>query len=89
MDRVAVDCLGPLPVSNSGNRHKVLFSDYMSRWPEAWAVPDTTAETIARLLVDEIIPRHGAPRSLLSDRGKNFLSTLVAEVCKLDRKSVV
>ena len=55
----------------------------MSRWPEAWAVPDTTAETIARLLVDEIIPRHGAPRSLLSDRGKNFLSTLVAEVCKL------
>ena len=38
---------------------------------------------IARLLVDEIIARHGAPRVLLSDRGTNFLSRLVAEVCKI------
>ena len=35
--------------------------------------------------MDEIIPRHGAPRTLLSDRGKNFLSELVKEVCKLHR----
>ena len=41
------------------------------------------AVTIARLLTDEIIPRHGAPRTLLSDRGKNFLSNLVREVCNL------
>ena len=38
---------------------------------------------IARLLVNEIIARHGAPRVLLSDRGTNFLSKLVAEVCKI------
>ena len=34
------------------------------------------------LLVDEIIARHGAPKVLLSDRGKNFLSKLVAEVLR-------
>ena len=38
---------------------------------------------IARLLVNEIIARHGASRVLLSDRGTNFLSKLVAEVCKI------
>ena len=38
---------------------------------------------IARLLVDEIIARHGAPRVLLSDRGTNFLSKLAAGVCKI------
>ena len=27
------------------------------------------------------MPRHGAPRTLLSDRGSNFLSSLVKEVC--------
>ena len=38
---------------------------------------------IARLLVNEIRARHGAPKVLLSDRGNNFLSKLVAEVCKI------
>ena len=38
---------------------------------------------IVCLLVDEIIARHGAPRVLLSDRGTNFLSKLVAGVYKI------
>lgn len=47
------------------------------------SVRNIDADTIAKLLVNEIIPRHGAPRTLLSDRGTNFLSHLVREVCKL------
>lgn len=50
---------------------------------EAFAVPTQTAETIAKLLVEEIFCRHGAPEHLLSDRGTNFLSDLVREVCHL------
>ena len=82
-DRVAVDCLGPLPPSILGNRYIVVFSDYLTKWPEAFAVSTIEASTIARLLVDEIVARHGAPRTLLSDRGSNFLSNLISEVCKL------
>ena len=33
--------------------------------------------------MDQILAPHGAPRTLLSDRGFNFLSKLVLEVCKL------
>ena len=82
-DRVAVDVLGPFPASNKGNRYIVVFSDYLTRWCEAFPVPSVEATVIARLLVDEIISRHGAPRVLLSDRGTNFLSKIVAEVCKI------
>ena len=46
-------------------------------------MPSVEATVIARLLIDEIISRHGAPRVLLSDRGTNFLSKVVAEVCKI------
>ena len=45
--------------------------------------PDQTAETIANLFVREIISRHGVPAKLLSDRGTNFLSELMLEICKL------
>ena len=82
-DRVAVDCLGPFPRSNAGNRYVVVFTEYLTRSPEAFAVPNIDARTIANLLVEKILAHHGAPRTLLSDRGTNFLSTLVRSVCDL------
>ena len=57
--------------------------DYLTKWAEAFAVPDQSAETIAGLLVEEIFCRHGAPQELLSDRGANFLSNLIHEVCQI------
>ena len=67
-DRVGVDCVGPFPPSRSGNRYLV-FSDYLTRWPEAFAVPCIKAPVIANLFINQIMARHGAPRTLLSDRG--------------------
>ena len=71
-----------MPLSNSGNHYIVAFSDYLSRWPEAFTVPDSKA-AISKLLVDKIISQHSAPRTLLSTRGKNFLSDIVAETCRI------
>ena len=70
-DRLAVDCLEPFPTSHRENRHIVIFSDYLTKWPKVFAVPDTVAKTNVRLLVDEITAQHGAPRFLLSDHGRN------------------
>ena len=53
-DRVAVDVLGPFPPSSNGSRFLV-FSDYLTRWVEAFPVPSFEATVIARLLIDEII----------------------------------
>ena len=55
--------------------------DYLTKWPELFAVPDQTALTIARLLVEQVISRHGVPSQLLSDRGAAFLSNLLRELC--------
>ena len=43
-------------------------------------MPLAQAPLIAKLLVENIVFCHGAPRRLLSDRGRNFLSQLVKEV---------
>ena len=50
---------------------------------EAFPTKDQTALTIARLLVEHVIPRHGVPRELLSDWGAAFLSALLRDVSKL------
>ena len=83
LDRVAMDILGPFPATDDGNRYIFVFSDYYTRWPEAFALKSIEASRIAHLLVNGILSRHGAPRTLLSDRGSNFLSSIVKEVCNL------
>ena len=80
--RMEVDVL-QLPLTESGNRYVVVFLDYLTKWVEAFAVSNQSAVTIAQLLVEEVFCRHGAPQELLSDRGPNFLSEIVLEVCKL------
>ena len=67
----------------SGNRYVVTFVDYLTNWLEAFAIPDQLAETIARLLCEQIICGHGTPEQLLSDRGANFLTELILEICKV------
>ena len=57
--------------------------DYFTKWVKVYAVPDQQTQTIARLLVENIVCRHGVPQELLSDRGSNFLSELMLELCSL------
>ena len=45
----------------SGNKYIIAFVDWFSGWPEAFAVPDKTADTVAHLLIEEIFPRFGCP----------------------------
>ena len=82
--RVGVDVL-QLPVTHKGNRYVVCFVDYLTKilWVEAFPMADQKADTIARILVEQVICRHGVPEQLLSDRGTNFLSELNKGVCDI------
>jgi hypothetical protein len=82
---VHLDTFGPLPVSDAGNAFIMVFTDHFTRWPEAFAVASNDAATAARLLVDQIIARYGAPARLLTDRGTNFMADLMALTCRTRR----
>ena len=81
-DRVGVDVL-QLPTSRKGNKYAIVFVDYLTKWPEVFPARDQSALTIGKLLVERIIPTHGVPSQLLSDRGAAFLSKLMYELYKL------
>ena len=82
-EKVSCDISGPWPVTHDNNRYILVFIDMCTKWPEAFAIPNIEAKTVAEIFVKEIVSRHGAPRVLLSDRGSNFLSSLFREVCFL------
>jgi hypothetical protein len=82
-ERVGVDLLGPLPITQSKNQYIIVFTDYFTRWVEAVAIPNKEAQTVAVAFIREILCRYGACNELLSDRGKEFLNQMMAEVCKL------
>ena len=78
-DRIGVDVI-KFPRTRRGNQYAVVFVDYLTKWPEAFAVPDQSSATVAKLLVEEVVSRHGVPSEVLSDRGNTFLSGLMKEV---------
>jgi hypothetical protein len=79
---LAMDIL-ELPKTTAGNRYILVCVDYLTKWPECFPLPDQKADTIAQTLVEEVIARHGAPRRILTDRGANFMSEVIAEVTKI------
>ena len=83
LERIAMDILGPLPLTTRGNRYVLVVTDYFTKWTESYAIPDQSATSVAEKLVSEFICRFGVPRQLHSDQGTNFESKVMAEVCKL------
>ena len=80
--RMAMDIVGPLPRSRSGNRYVLVMCDYATRYPEAVPLRCIDAEHVAEELV-KVFARVGVPQEILTDQGSNFTSQLLREVYNL------
>ncbi len=80
-DRVAMDIVGPLPMTERKNRYVLTLMDMATRYPEALPLRRIDTETVADALI-QFFARFGLPKELLSDRGSNFTSQLMKEVNK-------
>ena len=40
MELTAMDVVGPLPTTDLGNKYIKVFSDYLTKWPDAFATRD-------------------------------------------------
>ncbi len=80
---MGMDILTSLPVTERGNRSIVLFTDYYTKWVEAFAIPNEEAITVANRLIKGVICRHGPPTATISDRGVQFTSDVFREVTEM------
>ncbi|PNF20862.1 hypothetical protein B7P43_G11799 [Cryptotermes secundus] len=80
---VSIDITRSYTTSRRGNRYLLTYIDHFTKWAEAVPLPDQEATTVASALVMQIFTRHGVCDKLLSDRGRNFTSDLIREICRL------
>ena len=84
-EKVALDIVGPLTESNQGNMYILTFQDLLTKFSKAIPLPNQEAATIAEAVVEKIICEYGVPEKILTDQGKNFLSEMFKNICKLFR----
>ena len=70
LQRCALDIMGPLPVTDRGNKYVLVLADYFSKWTEAYPMLDMEAATVARIMVEEFICRFGVPLEIHTDQGR-------------------
>ena len=81
-EKVAIDLVGPLVMSDRKHRWILTMIEFATRYPIA--IPMTSIETVdvAEALVS-IFAGVGIPREILSDRGSQFTSDLMKEITRL------
>ena len=83
--KVAIDLVGPLPLTPRGNQWVLVLTDHFTRWQDALALPDATAPTVAETLDNRVFSYFGLPEEIHSDRGAQFEGDLMTELCKFWR----
>ena len=76
-DKIAIDLVTDCETSTSGNKHILTIIDHLMGWPEAFPIPDKSADTIVATLINHYLPIHMCPRYILSDNGTEFKNNLM------------
>lgn len=84
-ERCSLDIVGPLPVTQKGNKYILTFQDDLSKYVIGVPIRQQDAETVAREFATQVILKYGTPSTVLTDQGSNFLSDVFKSTCKLLR----
>ena len=79
-NKIAIDLVTDCETSTSGNKHILTIIDHLKGWPEAFPIPDKSADTIVATLVNHYLLIHMCPWYILSDNGTEFKNNLMDQV---------
>jgi len=82
-EKCALDIVGPLTITSTGNKYILTFQDNLTKFSKAIPIPNQEAATVAREFTIKIVLEYGIPEEVLTDQGTNFVSEMFKNVCKL------
>ena len=82
MELVHIDYL-TIESNKSEDINILVVTDHFTRLAQAFITPSQTASVVAKTLWDKFFMYYGIPEKILSDQGRDFENSLIAELCKL------
>ena len=82
MQRLNVDAIGPLPISERGHTHILVVIDTFTRFVELYPIVDTSGIEAAYALINHA-GRYGIPNEILSDNGPQFVNKIIESLTSL------
>lgn len=78
---IGIDHVSVTPADKNGNKCVILIVEHFAHFPQAYAAPDYSAETVAKILFKHICT-FGMFDQIASDPGSSFLSDVVQSLNK-------
>ena len=79
---IAIDIMGPLPVSPDGYKYILNCIDLYTCWPEAITLKTLTAVELTAAFQRVIIARHSCPNNIFADQGRSLISKQFNQTCE-------
>nr|XP_040578309.1 uncharacterized protein LOC121127011 [Lepeophtheirus salmonis] len=77
-----MDLMGPMYNGYASDpKYLMTITDACTKFPEAFPLKEPTVENICKILLTEFFPRYGTGMKLVTDRGSQFISKLMRQVC--------
>ena len=76
-DKIAIGLVTECETSTSGNKHILTIIDHLTGWPEAFPLPDKSADTIVSTFINEYLPVYMCPQYILLDNRTEFKNNLM------------
>jgi hypothetical protein len=84
MEFVAMDILGPLTITDRGNRFLLGITNRFTKLTQAYPVSTTSAEAVARTFFDGwVASGYGIPNVLLTYNGSQFVAKFFQTFCRI------
>jgi hypothetical protein len=82
MERISMDTIGPLPISEDGFEYILVIIDCFTRFVEIYPTKTVNAEECGKILLQHI-GRYGAPKQILSDNGTQFINGTIKSLLEM------
>jgi hypothetical protein len=84
-EKIFLDLVTIKPESFEGFKYILTIQDDLSKFSDAIPLKSKETEEVARNFVEKFICRYGIPKEICTDQGKEFISHLMFEICKILR----
>lgn len=82
-EKIYLDIVGPLDRDEKGNVYILTLQCELTKFVEAYPLKNKSANEVAKALAENFVLRYGIPRTIATDRGSEFISKVMVELCNI------